>query len=185
MKLLVDTSVWSLALRRRDAACLSPDEQKLKAELTQAIQDGRVAMIGLIRQELLSGIKEQAQFAKIKSALAPFVDERIDTADHEHAARLYNECGSQGFEVGPVDMLICAVAMRRNWQVLSNDSGLNHCLGVAKTFQENEGRAADEGDRKSRRGFRKLARRSRNTSPAKQPDACYSPCQRRARYFAW
>lgn len=155
MKLLVNTSVWSLALRRKDAASLSPEEQKLKAELTQAIQDGRVAMIGLIRQELLSGIKEQAQFEKVKSALAPFVDEEIDTADHEHAARLYNECRSQGFEVGPVDMLICAVAIRRNWQVLSSDSGLNHCLAVAKKFQENDGKAADEEDQKFRRVFRK------------------------------
>lgn len=155
MKLLVDTSVWSLALRRKDAADLSPDEQKLKAELTQTIQDGRVAMIGMIRQELLSGIKEQAQFEKVKSALAPFVDERIDTADHEHTARLYNECRNQGFEVGPVDMLICAVAIRRKWQVLSNDSGLNHCLAVTKKFQENAGKAADEEDQKSRRAFRK------------------------------
>lgn len=155
MKLLVDTSVWSLALRRKNAASLSPEEQKLKAKLTEAIQDGRVAMIGLIRQELLSGIKEQAQFEKVKSALAPFLDEQIDTADYEHAARLYNECRSQGFEVGPVDMLICAVAMRRNWQVLSNDSGLKQCLAVAKKFQGNARKAVDEVNRKSRRAFRK------------------------------
>ena len=45
-------------------------------------------MIGLIRQELLSGIREQAQFEKVKSALALFLDEQIDTADYEHAARL-------------------------------------------------------------------------------------------------
>jgi predicted nucleic acid-binding protein len=155
VKLLVDTPVWSLALRRRDAASLSPDEQKLKAELTQAIQDGRVAVIGLIRQELLSGIKEQAQFEKVKSALAPFLDEQIDTADHEHAARLYNECRRHGFEVGPVDMLICAVAMRRDWQVLSNDSGLNQCLTVAKKFQENVKKGAGEETQKFRPAFRK------------------------------
>jgi predicted aspartyl protease len=47
VKLLVDTSVWSLALRRKDAASLSTDEQKLKAELVRAIHDGRVAMPGL------------------------------------------------------------------------------------------------------------------------------------------
>ena len=50
MKLLVDTSVWSLALRRKDAASLSTGEQKLKAELVQTIHYGRVAMLGLIRQ---------------------------------------------------------------------------------------------------------------------------------------
>ncbi|HWB98821.1 MAG TPA: PIN domain-containing protein [Bryobacteraceae bacterium] len=155
MKLLVDTSVWSLALRRKDAASLNPDEQKLKSELTQAIQNGCVAMIGLIRQELLSGIREQAQFDKVKSVLAPFVDEQVDTADHEHAAWLYNKCRSQGFEVGPVDMLICAVAMRRNWQVLSNDSSLNRCLSVAGKFQEKAEKSAGEEAQKSRRAFRK------------------------------
>ena len=155
MKLLVDTSVWSLALRRKNAASLSSEEQKLKAELTQAIQDGRVAMIGLIRQELLSGIKEQAQFERVKSALVPFLDEQVDTADYEHAARLYNECRSRGFEVGPADMRICAVAVRRNWQVLSNDSGLKHCLAVAKKFQENARKALDEVNQKSRRVFGK------------------------------
>ena len=155
MKLLVDTSVWSLALRRKDAASLSPEEQRLRSELTKAIQGGRVAMIGLIRQELLSGIREQAQFEKVKSAIAPFADEQIETVDHEHAAQLYNECRGHGFEVGPVDMLICAVAVRRNWQVLSSDSGLNRCLALAGKFQENEGKAIDREDVKSRRAFRK------------------------------
>jgi predicted nucleic acid-binding protein len=83
VKLLVDTSVWSLALRRKNTASLSPDEQKLKAELVQAIQDGRVAMLGLLRQELLSGIKEKAQFDKVKAALDPYLDEPINTADHD------------------------------------------------------------------------------------------------------
>lgn len=155
MKLLVDTSVWSLALRRRDSASLSPDEQKLKTELTQAIQHGRVVMIGLIRQELLSGIRDKSQFEKVKSALAPFPDEPIDSNDHEDAARLYNECRSQSLEVGPIDMLICAVAVRRNWEVLSNDGGLNRCLAIARKFHANASKAPDGDDEKSRRAFRK------------------------------
>jgi predicted nucleic acid-binding protein len=155
VKLLIDTSVWSLALRRKDVRSLSPEEQQLKAELTRTIQAGRVAMIGLIRQELLSGIKKPAQFEKVKAALASFLDEQIDTGDHEYAARLYNECRSHGFQAGPVDMLICAVAMRRNWQVLSSDSGLNNCLAVAREFQENERKVTDEEGQKSRRTFHK------------------------------
>ncbi len=137
MKVLVDTSVWSLALRRKDAAGLSPslskDEQSLKAELAHALQDGRVVMIGMIRQELLSGIREQVQYEKVKAALDAFLDEPIETADHEYAARLYKERRSQA---GPVDMLICAVAVRRNWDVLSSDDALNRCLVVARKFHE-------------------------------------------------
>ena len=134
----MDTSVWSLALRRKDAAVLSPDEQNLKAQLAHDIEDGRVAMIGIIRQELLSGIKEPAQYDKVKAALGPFLDEPIDTADHEYAARLYNECRRHGNEAGPVDMLICAVAVRRNWNVLTSDDALTRCLAIAREFREKQ-----------------------------------------------
>ena len=139
MKVLVDTSVWSLALRRKDASSLSPEEQRLKTELAQALQDGRVAMIGMIRQELLSGIKDLAQYEKLKVSLDAFLDEPISTADHEYAARLYNECRSHGCEAGPVDMLICAVAVRRSWHVLSSDAALIRILAVAQKFYEKQG----------------------------------------------
>ena len=112
MKLLVDTSVWSLALRRRPSAVLSAQEKRLTAILTEAITDGRVAMIGPIRQELLSGVNEQAQFNRLRSALRAFRDEGIVTVDYEEAARLYNLCRSRGVECGPVDILICALAWR-------------------------------------------------------------------------
>ena len=155
MKLLVDTSVWSLALRRKNTASLSPDEQKLKAKLVQAIQDGQVAMLGLLRQELLSGIKEKAQFDKVKAALNPYLDEPITTADHEYAAHVYNECRNQGVEGGTVDILICAVAVRRGWEVLSGDGGLNRCLEVAKKFHEKQRKTSATEEVKTRRTSRK------------------------------
>ena len=130
MKLLADTSVWSLALRRRTTASLSADERRLVAALAEAIRDGRVVMIGPIRQELLSGIKSQAQFDKLRTALAAYRDEPIDTPDYEEAARLYNLCRTQGVQCGPVDILICAVAVRRKWSVLANDALLTRCLQV-------------------------------------------------------
>jgi len=148
VKVLVDTSVWSLALRRKDAAALTREEQRLKQELAQAIQDGRVVMIGMIRQELLSGIKEPAQYEKVKAALDAFLDEPINTADHEYAARLYNECRSHGCETGPVDMLICAVALRRSWDVLSSDGALNRCLAAARKFHEKQAKAAADTQRR-------------------------------------
>ena len=135
MKLLADTSVWSLALRRRRTATLSGDEKRLVAILSEAISDGRVAMIGPIRQELLSGIKERAQFEKLKNALEAYRDEPIETSDYEEAARLYNLCRSRGVECGPVDILICAVAARRKWSVLANDALLNRCVQIAGVSQ--------------------------------------------------
>ena len=130
MKLLVDTSVWSLALRRKPSAVLSTAEKRLTGILTEAISDGRVAMIGPIRQELLSGVKEQAQFNRLRSALAAFRDEAIATVDYEEAARLYNLWRSRGVECGPVDTLICALAWRRKWDVLANDSLMKRCVAV-------------------------------------------------------
>jgi predicted nucleic acid-binding protein len=130
MKLLADTSVWSLALRRRATATLSSEESRLKAALAEAISDGRVVMIGPIRQELLSGIKEPSQFKKLRTALEAFRDEAIETRDYEEAARFYNSCRSHGVECGPVDILICAVAVRRKWSVLAHDSLMNRCLQI-------------------------------------------------------
>ena len=131
MKVLADTSVWSLALRRKSAARLTPEERRLTNLLSEAINDGRVVMIGPIRQELLSGIKDPAQFEKLRTALDAFRDEPLDSADYERAASLYNLCRSHGVQCGPVDILICAVASRRKWRVLANDAGLSKCLDIA------------------------------------------------------
>ena len=155
MKLLVDTSVWSLALRRKNTATLSLEEQKLKAELVRAITEGRVTMLGLLRQEILSGIKEDAQFDKVKAALDPYLDESINPADHEFAARVYNECRNQGLEAGTVDILICAVAARRGWEVLSGDSGLNRCFAVTKKLHEKQKKTSATEEGKTRRTSRK------------------------------
>jgi len=54
VKVLIDACVWSLSLRRKSQTRLSDEEQRMVALLGEAIQDGRVAMIGPIRQEVLS-----------------------------------------------------------------------------------------------------------------------------------
>jgi predicted nucleic acid-binding protein len=105
-----------------------------------AINDGRAVMIGAIRQELLSGIKDQVQFDKLRGALQVFRDEPLDPFDYEEAARLYNVCRSRGVERGPMDILICAVAVRRKWKVLAHNGGLNKCLEVVGSLPEAQGK---------------------------------------------
>src|ERR1700744_2825470 len=112
MKIIVDTCVWSLSLRRRDQTRMSADEQRLLAELKEAIQNRRAAIIGPIRQEVLSGIRDKANFAKTQALLHPFRNEEITEDDYVEAARLYNVCRDHGVECGTVDILICAVAVR-------------------------------------------------------------------------
>lgn len=120
MKVLVDTSIWSLALRRRPQD-LNPKEQLLVNELADLMKDGRATMLGLVRQELLSGIKSDAQFETLRKTLRAFPDEAIESEDHEAAARFGNACRSKGIAVSVVDILICAVAERHGMPVFSTD----------------------------------------------------------------
>jgi predicted nucleic acid-binding protein len=132
VKVLVDTCAWSLLLRRRKDAAISDDEQRMLAALTDAIHDGRVAILGPIRQEVLSGIKDAAQFERLRRALEPFEDEPLTTAHYEEAARLFNLCRRRGVECGATDVLICAVAVRKRWEILTSDGGLKRCVEVLR-----------------------------------------------------
>lgn len=133
MKVLIDACVWSLSLRRKSQTRLSDEEQRMVALLGEAIQDGRVAMIGPIRQEVLSGIKKASQFERLRSALEAFPDEPIRTSHYEDAARLFNLCRSRGVECGAIDILLCAVASSERWKILTNDSGLKRCIGILQS----------------------------------------------------
>ncbi len=132
MKVLVDSCAWSLLLRRKTRATLSDDEQFTLSSLTDAIRDGRVAIIGPIRQEILSGIRDLAQFEKLRSSLELFPDEHLEATDYEEAARLFNLCRSRGFECGSTDILICAVAIRNQFGILTYDQGLKRCMKILK-----------------------------------------------------
>jgi len=132
MKVLADTCAWSLLLRRKNKADLIDDEQQMADSLTETIRDGRVVIVGPIRQEVLSGIKHEAQFEKLKKALEAFPAEPIATVDYEEAARLFNLCRSVGVECGSVDILLCAVAVRKRWSILTTDGGLKNCIEVIR-----------------------------------------------------
>jgi hypothetical protein len=120
VNVLIDTSVWSLALRRRPRD-LSADETALVAELTELIKEGRATIVGTIRQELLSGIKSPAQFEKLRGTLQSFPDEPLHSADYEAAADASNLCRSNGVAVSSADILICAVALSRGWSIFTTD----------------------------------------------------------------
>jgi hypothetical protein len=132
MKFLVDTCVWSLALRRRNASRLNLEEQRLASELRAAIQVSNAAIIGPVRQEILSGIRDRAQFQRTLGLLEPFADEEMIPEDFVEAARLFNLCRDHGVHCGPVDILICAVAARLGYDILSNDTGLARCVEVLR-----------------------------------------------------
>ena len=116
MKVLVDTSVWSLALRR---SRMAPVPEVL--ELRSLIEEGRVAVIGPIRQELLSGVRNAAAFQSLREHLQAFPDETLETADFERAAEHFNACRTRGVQGSNTDFLICAAAERRGLPILTTD----------------------------------------------------------------
>jgi predicted nucleic acid-binding protein len=120
MLVLVDTPIWSLALRRRDAD-LNPREQRLTTALRELIQDGRAQLVGPVRQELLSGLREESSFKKLRDQLRAFEQVPLDVADYEEAAHLNNQCRARGIAGSAIDFLICATALRRGWQIFTTD----------------------------------------------------------------
>ncbi|HUI42787.1 MAG TPA: PIN domain-containing protein [Terriglobia bacterium] len=129
MNALVDTSVWSLLLRRKPNH-LNAAEGAVVAELAELIREGRARIIGVVRQELLSGIKTLSRYEKLRAALRAFPDEPIETSDYEGAARAANECRSSGIAVSPVDMLICEISLARHWTIFTTDPDFNNYAKV-------------------------------------------------------
>ena len=117
MKVLVDTCVWSLALRREQTV-----QTGIVQELSELISESRAHFIGPVRQELLSGIKEVRQFRKLKSVLQSFPDIVLETADFECAANFFNRCRRKGIQGSNTDFLICAVARSRNMAIFTLDN---------------------------------------------------------------
>ena len=119
MRVLVDTCVWSCALRRRGG--LDAGEAVAVKELRDLVEDGDVAIIGPIRQEVLSGIRHLEQFERLRERLCVFQDVRVETQDYERAAEMFNFCRGQGIQGSNTDFLICAVAERHAFSILTLD----------------------------------------------------------------
>lgn len=116
MRVIVDTSVWSLALRRNQTQPLQS-----VVLLRDLIADGRVIMLGAVRQEILSGLRHLEQFNRLKEHLHPFPNLELNIADYELAAEFYNTCRTQGIQGANTDFLICAAAAQRNYAILTTD----------------------------------------------------------------
>lgn len=125
MSMLVDTSVWSLALRR-DTEQSEPQVVALREALMGADQ---VFTTGFILQELLQGFagpKARAQLVERLSALA-FL--QPDRDDHIEAAEVRNACRRRGVQIGTIDALLIQLCRRHDLVLLSTDQDF---LGAAK-----------------------------------------------------
>ncbi len=121
MNILVDTSIWSIVLRRPKNNIFSSDETDIAEDLKELIKEMRVSIIGPVRQEILSGIPDKNQFDKLKDFLRPFSDIPVETDDYEKAAEFYNICRKRGIQGSHTDFLICAIAVRYELEIFTSD----------------------------------------------------------------
>jgi predicted nucleic acid-binding protein len=135
VSLLVDTSVWSLALRR-DAP---PDVPEVRA-LRDALGRGEsVATTGVILQELLQGVvpeRARTQIIEMFAALEYLAPSR---GDHVAAAGVRNTLRSAGVQVGTIDALIAYLAVAGGHTLLSTDNDFRAasrhiCLQLWRTY---------------------------------------------------
>ena len=120
MKVLVDTSVWSLALRRKEPSGAFAEQ------LSELIQKSLIVLIGPVRQEVLSGISDTAVFENLKAKLRSFDDLPITTEDYEMAANFFDICRKNGVQGAHTDFLICAVAHSNNLLIFTTDDDFQH-----------------------------------------------------------
>ena len=117
MKIIVDTCIWSLALRRNTVI-----QSETVNDLKNLILDQKVQMIGPIRQELLSGIRSTKQFNTLKSYLSAFPDLIIKIHDYELAAEFLNINMKNGIQGSNIDFLICALSHNYDMPIFTDDN---------------------------------------------------------------
>jgi len=120
MSVLVDTPIWSLLFRRRDAGSTEV------GQLRDLVERGHAQLMGPIRQEVLSGMRNSEQFARVRDALRAFPDVPLTELHFERAAEFYNLCRSKGIQGSNTDFLICAVAELNGWQIFTTDKDFAH-----------------------------------------------------------
>jgi len=127
MNVLIDTCIWSEALRKKQG------NAKTIETLQNFLVAGKVEIIGPIRQELLSGISNKDHFVLLKKKLEGFIDIPLKTEHFEYAAELSNECRKKGIQGSSVDFLICAVAKKQKLIIYTNDPDFDkysHVFGL-------------------------------------------------------
>jgi predicted nucleic acid-binding protein len=118
-RVLVDTSVWSLALRK---SAYTSAEAGYVSRLSEVIRDLHLVMIGPIRQEILSGLSDERRYEDLRKRLSIFSDHPISTHEYELAAKFHNECRRHGVQGSHTDYLICAVAHANGFPILTLDN---------------------------------------------------------------
>jgi predicted nucleic acid-binding protein len=127
MFVLVDTSIWSLALRKKDR---NHEEEKIVDYFSEIIRELKLVIIGPIRQEILSGISDSNRYNELREKISVFEDYIIKTKEYEIAAQYHNECRKKGIQGSHIDYLICAVAINNKMSILTLDKDFDNYKNI-------------------------------------------------------
>lgn len=126
MTLLVDTSVWSLALRRHPPVAV-PETEALR----KALEGGDIVVTtGLVVQELLQGFSGPRDAAAIIERFAALPMVMPDRQDHVDAASLRNECRRSGVQIGTIDALLAQLCLRHDLTLLTTDQDFRRAVSI-------------------------------------------------------
>jgi predicted nucleic acid-binding protein len=131
--IIVDTTVLSLVLRRRRPEKLNPLEQGIVKTFVDLSDRGDVVLLGVIRQEVLSGVRHAEQFDRLRQILNGYKYLTMTLDDHDVAAQSFNTCRAAGIAAGDIDMLIAAAGIRRDFEIFTTDPDFAHyarCLPI-------------------------------------------------------
>ena len=112
---LVDSDVWTKAFRKGDR------KSRAVTLLRELVENDEVVMIGPVRQEALSGIKEERKFEEIRGVLRAFPSRLLEDSIFELAASFFNVCRSNGIQGSHTDFLLCACCMVWKVRILTKD----------------------------------------------------------------
>jgi predicted nucleic acid-binding protein len=116
-------------------------ERRITQSLYELVRQRQVKLLGATRQEVLSGIREESQFLRIRDHLRAFPNVEFDASNYEEAARAANRCIRGGIAGSNADLLMCTVAVRYSWQIFSTDRDFTHYRQVfpIQLFQPSQG----------------------------------------------
>ncbi len=127
MTLLVDTSVWSLALRR-DGMLDLPQVRALHAALEG---NDLVVTTGLILRELLQGFAAPRARRDTIARFQPLPILAPDRQDHIEASEIRSACRRAGVQLGTIDALLAQLCIRHRVTLLTTDQyftyAASHC----------------------------------------------------------
>ena len=117
MRILVDTPVWSVALRRKQGPAGEAADK-----LRQLIEGGeQIFLLGVILQEILSGVADKTLFNRLVDYLAAFPLIELGREAYVAAAEIRNKCRKSGIQAGTIDFLIASTCIEKGLLLFTLD----------------------------------------------------------------